>query len=214
MSAPLYQYYLSQQDLHQLLPILCSYRLTQLTHTLQVPLCRCTGKVRKSGTRATSLKRMCGVVPTARASSLGARFTFRTTMEWIRFTRCTILRCAPWLPTRQKQELRKSAWQQAQVAQAQVFRLICRHRGLTRPLTRRDHSLSHRVNRRTTERRQRAQRHLHHLSNSTCLLHGLTHRSTRRGRSPTRRVSRRTTARHQRLQRHLHRQFDQVRRKL
>ena len=38
----------------QLLPILCSSSLILLTHTLQVPLYRCTGKVRKSGTRATS----------------------------------------------------------------------------------------------------------------------------------------------------------------
>ena len=214
MSTPLYQFYLSQQSLQQLLPILCSSRLTQLTHTLQVPLCRYTGKVRKSGSRATSPKRTCGVVPTARASSLGVRFTFRTTMEWIRFTRCTILRCAPWLPTRQKQELRRSAWQEARVAQAQVFSLICRHRGLTRRSTRRVRSLIRRVSRRTTERRQRLQRHLHHPSNSICLLRGQTRRSTRRGRSPTRRVSRRTTARHQRQQRRLHLRFNQVRRKL
>ena len=178
MSTPLYQYYLSQQNLHQLLPILCSSRLTQLTHTLQVPLCRCTGKVRKSGTRATSPKRTYGEVPTARASSLGVRSTYRTTMESIRFTRCTIPRCAPWLPTRQKQELRKSAWQQARVARAQVFSSICRHRGQTRRSTRRGRSLTRQVSHQTTERRQQPQYHLHHPSNSICLLRGQTRLST------------------------------------
>ena len=64
-STPLHQCYLSLQSLRQLLPILCSSRLTQLTYTLQVPLYRCTGKVRKSGTQATSPKQMCGEVPTA-----------------------------------------------------------------------------------------------------------------------------------------------------
>ena len=63
-STPLHQCYLSLQSLRQLLPILCSSRLTQLTYTLQVPLYRCTGKVRKSGTQATSPKQMCGEVPT------------------------------------------------------------------------------------------------------------------------------------------------------